>query len=514
MALETFGKATARGRLEKTPFGHVLIYCQQRGLSGSLVIHLGGAQGAGPDGPDAPPDAVLRVVGGAVVAARVDWPAASLPDALSDLCAQLRGHYAFFGGRDLRDPADDTLEGHVDARAAVAHALRRGDYPQEPIDCVLSGLRGQRVAAGPELSLDAYDLTDAERAWVQAIAAPLPVEQLLADTDGVCDPARLLYLLRATRGLTVEQAHLGAGEAAGASDAANARSSGAVPAHVRPEREHDFEPDSEVIEVEGLPSPAGLDRALCAHWQEIQTRYRRLPHDDCFRVLDLARDARCAAARAAHATLSPRFDPTLLPAPLAPLSGQASAVHARMLQALETLGTPASRLAYLCDIDAGGGTPAAPHGLHRVWEPARHLQEASALLARREIDDALHHAERALAADSLAPEALGLHAYLRFLASQRTPIDAAATLGVLERAVRARPLAAGLHYYLGTVLKHAGYDGKADTHLRHASLIPPPMARPRAHSATVEVPPERDPVHEDLTRRARETTGRLFGKLG
>lgn len=539
MTVETEATATVEGELEKTPFGHVLIYCLGRGLSGSFRV---GAR------PEATPETTLLVRAGCVVAAQFDSQPESLRDGLAQLCTWTRGHYAFYGGRNLLDGAAGALEGQEDPRAVVAHALRR-DYPAAVINEVVDTLREVHVAPNAELDLAPYALTPLERAWVQAIDGPVATVTLLQDGGlGEAHAARLLYLLRATRAIQVVQAPAAAAppRAAAAAPVAitehtqEASQSPAAPAADTTgttDAAHDFEPRSEVVEVGGAGAPGGLDAELTALWREVRARHRRLPHDNCFELLDLPHDANSAAAVHAFEALSARLRPDSLPPALQALVSEAGQVFARMREAVQTLGAPARRLVYLCDLDAGGGTPAAPHGLSRVWSVQRHVREAGLMLRQQRHQEALWHAGRATGADPHHPEAQGTHAYAQFLLGPRTQMDTAATLGALERAVRCNPDSPNLHYYIGTVLKHAGYEGRASDHLRRASLAPParpqrPESGPQALAgATARDAPEpsalqdaaeqgaaeqdaaeQDAAHE-VTRRAKQTTGRLFGKL-
>ena len=129
-------KPLAEGTLSATPFGHVLLSIQKKGLSGTLAIW--------PDDDRAGQDRILFRAGAPAVGRFLD-PAADLERGMLSIFHRDKGPYAFYEA-DLIGDSKGALRGQVDVLALIATALR-GDVPKDAVARVIRklGLERQRV---------------------------------------------------------------------------------------------------------------------------------------------------------------------------------------------------------------------------------------------------------------------------------------------------------------------------------------------------------------------------------
>ena len=109
----------ATGCLTHTPFAHLLLYLDRRGLSGTLAVWPDDAR---PGAKGVRPDRIL-VFEGRLVAGRFSAPAESLSSGLLPLFERQQALFSFFRG-DLLGEARGRRTGSVEAPALVATVLR------------------------------------------------------------------------------------------------------------------------------------------------------------------------------------------------------------------------------------------------------------------------------------------------------------------------------------------------------------------------------------------------------
>src|SRR5262245_11782890 len=115
----------ATGTLAKTPLPHLLVYLDQKKLSGTLALWTDSVEEGQTD-----QDRVLRLKG-VPVAGRLIEPATGLREGLLKLFARTRAPYAFYEGNLL---GDDRISGRVDPLSLITESLRssaRDDVVQE-----------------------------------------------------------------------------------------------------------------------------------------------------------------------------------------------------------------------------------------------------------------------------------------------------------------------------------------------------------------------------------------------
>src|SRR5689334_10968711 len=106
----------ATGTLAKTPLPHLLVYLDQKKLSGTLALWPDDT--ASQSGQDR-----VLFLKGKPVAARLMQGASALREGLVPLFARTQAPYAFYEGNLL---GDDRVSGRVDPLALIMDALRAG----------------------------------------------------------------------------------------------------------------------------------------------------------------------------------------------------------------------------------------------------------------------------------------------------------------------------------------------------------------------------------------------------
>ena len=183
----------ATGRLEKTPFVHVILYIYERQASGTLIVR---ARSYG-----------YRVLfqRGRAIAAQTPQPAAALNQALMPLAAAESGDFEFHQA-DLVGSGPDIVTGMFDPFAFVVEAVRK--YAR--VD-VISGMLGKyatgRLKLDASVNLSRLALTEAELRVVKSLQqGPAPLQTLLTQDCLSREAAeRLVYTLLITRTLSRDE---------------------------------------------------------------------------------------------------------------------------------------------------------------------------------------------------------------------------------------------------------------------------------------------------------------------
>ena len=178
-------KPLAEGTLEATPFGHVLLSIQKKGLSGTLAIW--------PEEERSGQDRILFRSGVPAVGRFLD-PAVDLERGLLNIFHRQKAPYAFYEA-DLVGDSQGALRGQTDILALIATSLR-ADVPKDAVVRVIRklGVERQRVKTGAPLPR--LGLQSNEMAFVELMRAEPATAAVLIEQFG--DPKlaqRMLYLL-------------------------------------------------------------------------------------------------------------------------------------------------------------------------------------------------------------------------------------------------------------------------------------------------------------------------------
>lgn len=178
----------AEGSLGATPFGHVLLSIQKKGLSGTLAVW--------PD-DDRPGQDRILFRSGTPAAGRFLDPAVDLERGLLAVFARHEAPYAFYEA-DLLGDASDVLRGQVDAFAVVATALR-AEVPLDAMARVIRKLGAERQRIKKGAPLGRFGFLSNETAFVELLRAEPAAAPTLIEQFG--DPKvaqRMIYLLAIT----------------------------------------------------------------------------------------------------------------------------------------------------------------------------------------------------------------------------------------------------------------------------------------------------------------------------
>lgn len=191
-------QATATGSLSKTPLTHLLLYCRERQLSGTLCLWRAGSR------PEGLGDDQVYVERGMVLAAATEEPAMDLRDALSPLCCRPNGVFAFYEAHRILPSAGHVTEGELHPFSLLAAALR-GPYREDLVAAALTGLEHQPVQVKPGMPLSEFRFTREEDELVQylLIRPATPQELLSRGQPSANVVRRVIYALRVARCLSV-----------------------------------------------------------------------------------------------------------------------------------------------------------------------------------------------------------------------------------------------------------------------------------------------------------------------
>ena len=161
----------ATGTLAKTPLAHLLIYLEQKQLSGTLAVWPDVVHDA-----DRKQDRVLFLKG-RPVAGRLMEPAKSLREGLLKLFYRSEAPYAFYDS-NLLGSGEERLNGRVDPYALIAESLRATARDQV-VDEVLGRVAKLRLRMQAKVDLARFELLPEERSVVDLLLAePSTLEQM------------------------------------------------------------------------------------------------------------------------------------------------------------------------------------------------------------------------------------------------------------------------------------------------------------------------------------------------
>jgi hypothetical protein len=412
--------------LSATPFGHVLLSIQKKGLSGTLAIW--------PDEGRPGQDRILFRAGAPAVGRFLD-PAADLERGMLNLFHRNKGPYAFYEA-DLVGEGGGTLRGQIDILALIANALR-GSVPKDAMVRVIRklGLKRQRVKKGAPLSR--LRLQSNEMAFVELMRAEPATAAILTEQFG--DPKvaqRMLYLLAIAECLEpyrpVSQQKL---RAVSSSAQGTRRSSsppgprksvsssgsmlpprgrsssrpGARDSHppggdsVLPASLSNLPPaktlSGEIVAPRAMPPepPAELGPEHKDRWEEVSRVVGMMDRQNYFQMLGVKESADGNQIRTKYMALAKKWHPDRLPSELSELRPWVDEIFHLFTVASDTLGDTKKRIDYQKTVMQGGGTPESERKLHVMVEAAINFQKVDVLVKRRRYDEALELCDAAMA---------------------------------------------------------------------------------------------------------------------
>lgn len=464
----------ATGTLAKTPFAHLLLYLEQKALSGTLAIW--------PDvmnESDRRQDRILFLKGRAV-AGRLMEPAASLREGMLRLFERRDAPYAFYESNLLGASTEDRLNGRVDPYALINESLRFGARG-EVVDAVVNRIGKARLRVAQNVDFSRFELQGAERALVDLLLAdPVGLEEL--ESSGIMPPQaarRLVYLLLITKSLAPY-------------DGPAASSGGDESAHHEPgATEHSAEdtgepaplssgvgpsksPAARLARLADLPSPpADLTPELTERWTKIVARARLIENQNYFEMLGLDKKAAGPEIKNEFFKLAKDFHPDRLPPELAPLRGCVEVIFGYLNEAYKTLDDEEQRAAYLRTVREGGGTPAAERMMQQILDSAIAYERVQVFARKRQFDEALELIQQILSVTKDEPDYLAMYAYLLMnkFPSNEAPITK--IMESLDRALELHPEHERAHECKAKMLQRLGRPAEALKHFKRVAAINP-----------------------------------------
>lgn len=469
----------ATGTLAKTPLAHLLIYLEQKALSGTLAIWPDVV-----DENDRRQDRILFLKGRAV-AGRVMEPAASLREGMLRLFDRRSAPYAFYES-NLLGGAEDRLNGRVDPYSLIAEALRLGAR-EEVVEAVVQRVGKARLRVAPNVDFSRFELQNEERAAIDLLLAePINLEQLQA--SGLLSPVacqRLVYLLLITKSVAPYEAPAAAsGEAVAEASDTLELDHGAVSA-----------PDASANTAQGLPSagagtskspvarlerladlpspPESLSPELLERWTKIVARARLIENQNYFEMLGLDKKAAGPEIKGEFFKLAKDYHPDRLPAELAPLRGCVETIFGYLNEAYKTLDDEEQRIAYLRAVREGGGTPAAERMMQQILDSALAYERVQVFARKRQYDDALELIQTILTATKDEPDyhAMLAHILMNKFAAADAPV--ARIMESLDRALELHPEHEKAHESKARMMQRLGKPAEALKHWRRVAAINP-----------------------------------------
>jgi len=488
-------KPLAEGTLSATPFGHVLLSIQKKGLSGTLAIW--------PD-DDRPGQDRILFRAGAPAAGRFLDPAADLERGILNIFHRDQGPYAFYEA-DLIGDGGGVLRGQVDILALIATALR-GDVPKDAMVRVIGklGLERQRVKKGVPLARLA--LQSNEMAFVELMRAEPATAAILIEQFGDSKVAqRMLYLLAITECLEpyrpVSQQKLRAVSSSShppprASSPPGARKSVSSSGSMLPPRNRVSSPpggdsvlpaslsnlppaktlSGEIVAPRSLPGepPGELSPEHQARWEEVGRVIGMMDRQNYFEMLGVKESADSNEISKKYMTLAKKWHPDRMPQELSEVRPWVEEIFHLFTVASDTLGDTTKRVEYQKTVMHGGGTPESERKLHVMVEAAINFQKVDVLVKRRRYDDAMELCDAAMSVVRKEADYPAMKAWILLLRDGTGDEEVADEIRVLLRktfSINSDHVHG--HFVRATFLKRQGDHDKALKHFKKVAKLDP-----------------------------------------
>jgi curved DNA-binding protein CbpA len=487
----------ATGNLQKTPLPHLLVYLDQKRMSGTLAVW------PDPEGDttDGKPDRIL-LLKGCPMAGKLITPATTLREGLLRLFARTSAPYAFYETNLL---GDDRISGRVDPISLITEALRsaaRDDVVQE----LLQRLGDTKLRMQQGVELGRYDFDAQERGVVELLQAePAPWGELVAGSGlPTARARRLVYLLTITKAAvpyaddknpaqTVQARAPDPPEARPAAaapppppaangksapppaaatpgtppplDDANTGTSGAGPSlHSRLDR------------LQSIPPPPdGMAPELSQRWLKVVAKGRLVENQNYFEMLELDKEAKSGDARTKFYQLAKEWHPDRLPSELQSLREYVQIIFSYMSEASATLGDEGQRIKYLQSVREGGGTPATDRMMQTILDTAMEYERVLVMGRKHEYDDAIELMKKILAVvkDDAEYHAMYVSLLMQKFPGQGGEAPLAKMLESIERALELHARHEKANMLKGQILRRMGRQKEALEWFRKAAEINP-----------------------------------------
>jgi curved DNA-binding protein CbpA len=503
-------EATATGNLQATPFGHLLVYLLDRGLTGSLVLEEATGE-----------KHAIWFEAGAPAKVKTGTPVVYLGQVLVEQRAITREVYerTLQGALHERRLHGSVLleTGAIDARvlrAALREQLARqvlwlfklqpstlyGYYDQlnflerwgapeglrtRPLALIWRGLRRHASVAeieavtsrlgarSIELHVDApirrFKFEASEQALIDVLRAkPQPLSSLIG--SGLASPEdvkRLVYML-----VILRQLELGVpgAEPVGVDEAP---SSSRIPVASAAGRSSIPDVESVVPRSDShraaTPAPLSTPRtspvteptrqgaAVTELHAELSALEDRLAGTH-YEVLGVPQDASVSVIQNAFFGLAKKWHPDRLRAEVSDLKEQVTRVFARISEASQALSDPESRRRYDQTLSSLEGGADEAEQVHKVLRATNAFQKAEVLLKRGNLTLAEREATIAFENDPSQADHVAIHIWIQ---AQKPGAELSELLVHLDKAAKSEPNNLRVRWYRGQLLKRMGRERDA-----------------------------------------------------
>ena len=484
-------KPLAEGTLSATPFGHVLLSIQKKGLSGTLAVW--------PDDEQPGQDRILFRAGAPVLGRFLD-PAADLERAMLNVFHRTQGPYAFYEA-DLVGEGDGTLRGSIDILALIATSLR-GDVPKDAVARVVRKLGAERQRVKKGAPLNRLGLQSNEMAFVELMRAEPAAAPVLIEQFG--DPKvaqRMLYLLAISDCLEVyrpvSQQKLKAvsptngvrrasrppsGPPAERRSSSPSQRTSHLPGgdSVLPTSISNLPPaktlSGEIVAPRDLPPapPSGLSEEHRKRWAEVSRVIGMMDRQNYFEMLGVKESADDKDIRAKYMALAKKWHPDKLPPELLALRSWVEEVFHLLTVANDTLSDAKKRSEYQKTVMQGGGTPESERKLNVMVEAAINFQKVDILVKRRRYDEAIEICDDAMRVVKKEADYPAMKAWILLLRDGVEDEDVADEIRkLLRKTFKLNPDHAQGHFARAHFLKRLGDHEKALKHFKKVAKLNP-----------------------------------------
>ncbi|MCA9601362.1 MAG: DnaJ domain-containing protein [Polyangiales bacterium] len=480
----TVPEPIAQGDLAQKPFAHLLLYLEQRAMSGTLAIWPA-------DSGEAGQDRVL-ILDGRPTSARWRSGIGTLEKGLLELFARAKGPYAFYAA-DLVGTSEGVVSGRIDSHALLVAAIRAGSLRDDVVNALLAryGQSKLRIRLGTDLQRFRFQAK--EDAFVQVLrAAPGTVDELARISGSPRLAKQLLYVLTITQSVEPYEGTTQALKSSASGVLMSPLASGSsghfrvpsstgltkAPTDAQRSRtpasgmQQASVPPPKKLELPPAP-PSGLAPALKERWKAVADRVQGMENQNHFQMLGLSDSATGVEANEAYLKLAKDWHPDRFPPELASLKPWVDRIFHHMTTAKDVLSDDKERADHLKAIQAGGGTPESDRQVNAIVYAAMEFQKVEVLVRRREWDEALAILKQAMEMNDGEPDYHAMEAWILYNRHTNKSAPFPKMLAAADKAIALREEHERANFYKALILKRMGEEQKALRFFRKAAELNP-----------------------------------------
>ncbi|MCA9581583.1 MAG: DnaJ domain-containing protein [Myxococcales bacterium] len=488
----------AQGSFAKKPFDHLLLYLEQKELSGTLAVWPENDAEKGQDS--------VLFIRGKPAAGRFRAAYPSLEEGILSLFGRRSAPYAFYKA-DLVGSGPGVSRGRVGVWTLLSRGVRQS-VPEASMDRLLAAYGDAKVRIRAGIDLERFAFEPPEAAFVQVLrAAPGSIQSLCSVSGNAPVAKRVLYILTLTRSL---ETYEGKGAAsrqraatpAGPTDVSirygNA-SAGAIPSKAPatasiPSQSPHFPsmPGPANTEVSGahavaqgsIPPPSGeaagvpapppnLPAMLAKRWSQIAKKADEIEHQNYFQMLGLPDGATTSQASDAYLKAVKFWHPDRLPKELSDLKPWVDRVFHHLTEAKRVLTDEKLREEHIGSIAAGGGTPVADREVNAIVHAAMEFQKVEVIMRRGDWTEALKVIREVKALHDGDADYHATEAWILFNRHKGSSAPFDKMLAAVDKALELSPNHENAAFYKAKILKRKGEDDKALKYFKSVASMNP-----------------------------------------